>query len=214
MTSRHIPNLNSAGPMPLLKLWNSLRGRSSDNPTSDDGRTARRKPSADSKPAAPKGKPARRILGIGGGPHGALCKQIRPLRVETVLEVSVGDGSRALAVLNALAKHNPQVRYAAIDQFEMSDSPVTLKEFHRSLRAAQTRAQLFPDSISRGLVRIASTIGTIDLVLIAAEADQWQTPAILPLIDRITHQDSVVFYLAGESWQRYQLPKAQVRRAA
>ena len=115
--------------MPLMKLWNSLLGRSapakeqpvrSANPTTDHARlggSASRKPTKKSGRSA---KGSRLSLFGGGGPHGALRKLVKPLQAKTVLEISVGDGSRAIAVLETLGEAQ-KVRYMAIDQFEMAD---------------------------------------------------------------------------------------------
>ena len=110
--------------------------------------------------------------------------------------------------------HKAGFRYAAIDEFESSGGPVSLLEFHRSLRSNDVRAQLFPGTIERGLYRVANTIGTIDLVLIATPPDTWQTPVVLPQLSRIMHAQSQVFYHNGETWDRYRPTTHEVRRAA
>jgi hypothetical protein len=154
-------------------------------------------------------------MGIGGrGPHGGLCKLVRSLNARTILEISVGDGTRAVAVLRALSAGGEQIHYAAIDQFEMSDGPVTLKEFHQSLRAENVRPQFFPGAIAPGLVQVSSTIGAVDLVLIGAESEKWQTAAVLALLPRIIHRRSVVLHLDGDSWNRYEPAAPSVQRRA
>ena len=198
--------------MPLLKLWKSLLGRRDlPGPRADQAKTETNV-TARTKPAS------RGILGIGiRGPHGSLCKLLRPVQAQTVLEVGVGDGTRAIAALQTLAANNPGIRYAAIDQFELAGGPLTLKGFHQALRTAELRrAQIFPETIERGLLRVATTIGPVDLVLIAAPPDRWQTPAVRALIARVTHANTVVFFEEGDTWNRYEppTPLAQSRRAA
>jgi hypothetical protein len=197
--------------MPLLKLWNSLFGRPElADRCADDADTE--------TPVAAKTKPATRgILGIGHrGPHAALCKLLRRVQAQTVLEICVGDGTRAIAALQALSSNNPEVRYAAIDQFEMDGGPLTLKRFHQALRTAELRrAQIFPETIERGLLRVATTIGPVDLVLIAAPPDRWQTPAVLAMLARVAHSKTVVLYEEANSWNEYQLHRGlPARRAA
>lgn len=198
--------------MPLLKLWNSLLGRRDlPGPRADQA-----KPKTD---VAARTKPASRgILGIGyRGPHGSLCKLLRRVPAQTVLEIGVGDGSRAIAALQTLSVNNPGIRYAAIDQFELADGPLTLKGFHQALRTAELRrAQIFPETIQRGLLRVATTIGPVDLVLIAVAPDRWQTPAVRALIARVSHANTVVFFEQDDAWNRYEppTPLAQSRRAA
>ena len=88
-----------------------------------------------------------------------------------------------------------------------------MKEFHQILRAENVRAQIFPDSIERGLVRVASTIGAIDLVLIGAEPEIWQTPSVLALLPRVVHPATVVMYRDGELWKEYKAARPSARAA-
>lgn len=197
--------------MPLLKLWNAILGRRDLPQPGAEQATPEVTVAAKTKDAG------RGILRIGSrGPHGPLCKLLRRVQAERVLEISVGDGSRAIAAVNALSARNPQVRYAAIDQFELGGGPLTLKGFHQALRTADVRSvQIFPETIERGLLRVATTLGPVDLVLIAAPAERWQTPAVQALIARITHGDTVVLYEDGEKWREYEAPtRIQGRRAA
>lgn len=200
--------------MPLLKLWNSICGR--------------RVPTAEQPPAGvvestaglPQEKPnlkskgPRLTLFGGGGGHSALCKLVKPLQAKTVLEIGVGDGSQAIALLQALG-NSTQTRYIAIDQFEMAGGEVTLKAFHQSLRAAGIRPQVYPGPIDRGLDRVGNTIGVIDLCVIAVDVVRWQTPETLSLLRRICTPQTVIFYQDDESWERFTMPPAgPVRRAA
>ncbi len=196
--------------MPLLKLWNSIRGRSTKGQSTDQGPGS--EPQATTKTQKSNRGTARGIF--GGGPHAALCKLVKSVDANSVLEISVDDGSRALAVLETLVKTNKNVRYMAIDQFEMADGPVTLKQFHQTLRSREFRPQLFPETMERGLIRVAHTIGTVDLVLIAAPPKSWQTPEIQPLLSRVTHQESLVLYQDEEgTWTKFSSHVSQ-RRAA
>jgi hypothetical protein len=139
---------------------------------------------------------------------------VQPLQAATVLEISVGDGSRAIAILQTLGD-SQQVRYVAIDQFEMSGGEVTLKAFHKTMRSEGIRPHVFPEPINRGLLRVANTIGPVDLVIIAAGADQWQTPETLSLLARVTHGETVVLFQDEESWERFEpASPIQASRAA
>lgn len=215
--------------MPLLKLWNTLRGRrSAPAAKTAEARTSAADRSLAAEPTAEAGTPAvakpaasRGVLGLGRrGPHAGLCKLVRPLRVTTVLEISVGDGSRAAAVLQTLAKAEPEapLRYIAVDQFELGGGPVTLKQFHQRLRKENIRPQVFPDPVDRALLRVAHTVGAVDLVLIADATADWQEPQRRALLSRVTHRDSVILRLHGEDWRREaasdQSPAAAAARAA
>lgn len=198
--------------MPLRKLWNSIRGRSTPtgNGCDDPAGSANR-----AKPEPPKSKEKPKRGLFGGGPHAGLRKLLKTVEADTVLEISVGDGSRAIAILETLAKQNQKPRYIAIDQFEMADGEVTLKEFHQTLRAHEIRPQVFPQDIENGLTRVAHTVGATDLIIIGADPSVWQTPIIGAKLARISHNGTVILYLSAEGWKKHTLAEpAEIRRAA
>ncbi|MEM8666924.1 MAG: hypothetical protein AAGG48_05380 [Planctomycetota bacterium] len=198
--------------MPLVKLWNSLRRRSKED-SAVESSSIEKSDVSRMEPTA-KSAPKRRFF--GGGPHAGLCKQLKGLDVLTVLEVSVGDGSRALSVVSTLTRKKPtdSIRYIAIDEFELGDGEIGLRDFFRSLRENEIQPKLFPNDIEGGLRRVANTIGAVDLVLIAAAKDQWQTPTTLALLSRISHTKTVILFDDGESWTRYADADSQPRRRA
>jgi hypothetical protein len=213
--------------MPLLKLWNSLCRRSKAQSNVDQSAAPVPQLASTPQPAAVSpstvgevtaksakvAKPAKRSL--FGGPHSALCRQLKGLSVASVLEISVGDGSRALEVMKTLEKQSSQpVRYVAVDQFELGGSELALKDFFRLLREHEIRPQLFPEAVDSGLRRVANTIGAVDLVLIALPVDRWQHPITLHLLSRICHAGTIVFFRDGEAWGRYQPATTAQRRAA
>ena len=204
--------------MPLLKLWNSIRGRSAPKQSPAELQSPAEGPSEARSTAGPAAIPkASRGTGFNifrGGPHAGLCKLLKSVTACSVLEISVEDGSRAIAVLERLAKTRENVRYVAIDPFEMGSGGVTLRQFHQTLRAKNIRPQLFPGTIDRGLLRVAHTIGSVDLVLIAAPVQSWQSPQVLPLLSRVSHAKTVILYLDGETWKPYQFAPASLQRAA
>ena len=198
--------------MPLLKLWKSFRGESNQSVQVSPGNAA------DQQREADQPRPARTKTGngfglFGGGPHGPLRKQLKSLRVTTVLEVGVGDGSRTVAISQALAKNNASVRHLAIDSFEL-DGHIRLVAFHQKLRAEGIHPQVFPGQITEGLAQVAHTVGAIDLILIDAPAEAWQTPAAIGLLARLSHGSTVVLYAEEEAWNRYPVTESLGRRAA
>ncbi len=241
--------------MPLLKLWNSIRGRSNHDTTPvkipavvtvppQAAATPVKRVDTSTPPAAsPKAaaaKPARQKLNLfgGGNPHASLCKLVRSIPAKTVVEINVEDGSRAIAVMETLIQNlppapvatpiengeavdgvqtpaAPAVRYIVIDQFEMAGGATTLKQFHKTLREAGARATVYPETIDRGLIRVANTIGPVDLILISLPVDQWQTPSIESLLKRISHATTVVLHRQGNDWTKHQSGLVVgVRRAA
>lgn len=190
--------------MPLLKLWNSLRGQSTTSPES--------KAEASQKPEAHFSssltgrckqtvkRSAKTPFGMFvGGPHSGLCKQLKTLSVHSVLEIGVGDGSQAIAVMQTLSRQSDSIRYYAIDEFEMSGG-VKLKQFHKTLRNHNIRLQLFPGSVDRGLMKIAHTIGSVDLILVADGSIIDENPAYTEKLSRIAHQETNVLVARNETW--------------
>lgn len=233
--------------MALLKLWNSLLGRPSAQPSQSTNSTQaqpgvdieRAKPDASQastkkSPAKKKKSSSRLSLFGGSSPHAGLLKQLRGVTVDSVLEISAGDGSRAVEVLSLLSENNakklvgdagnPKIRYSVIDQFEMGGGDHTLMQFHQTLRGAGIRPQVFPEVIARGLTRVAHTIGSIDLILVSAaansgtQADSWATPEVKSLLSRVTHDQSLILFQKDDTWEKMALSelgsKPVYRRAA
>ncbi|MCP4888673.1 MAG: hypothetical protein GY904_18920 [Planctomycetaceae bacterium] len=168
---------------------------------------------SDKKATSKKAAPKRRLF--GGGPHAGLCRQLKGLEIESVLEISVDDGTRALAVLEVLQKKCLQpVRYAAIDEFELGGSTFGLRDFYCLLREHDVRPQLFPEKVDNGLRNVANNLGAMDLVLIATTADRWQNPVTLHLLSRITHPDTLILHYENDAWVRFQPETGTLRRAA
>ena len=198
--------------MPLLKLWNAIRGRSNaEQPTAERADQAAETRVA-SKSSAKSSKAGFSLF--GGKTHGGLLKKIAKTGARSVLEISVGDGSRAVAVVETLGKKGVPIRYFGIDQFELGGGEVSLMDFHRTLRSAGIQAQLFPEDLDRGLVRFLHTIGTVDLVLIAEPVERLQEEQIRQLLSRISHGETTILYRQDESWVQFSTSPATMRRAA
>ncbi len=137
---------------------------------------------------------------VSGGPHASLCRMIKKSGATRILEVGVGDGTRAMAVLSTLAKSKPgaELKYIAIDLFEMGDGQLTLKEFHQQLRTINVKPHLIPMPYEQGLVRVVHTFGTVDLLLLA---DQ-DLDSCDPLIARVTDSSSLVLHFDGQNWKQ------------
>ncbi len=205
--------------MPLLKLWNSLRGQSTSTPEpkaeeSQNPTTQVSQNSAKSQSKAVK-RPTKTTFGMfGGGPHSGLCKLLKPLSVHSVLEVGVGDGSRAIAVMETLSRQSDAIRYYAVDEFEMAGG-VNLKQFHQRLRNHNLHPQLFPGPVDRGLTKIAHTIGSVDLILVANASAIDNNPAVTGMLARISHEGTGVLVSRNDTWSPMEVSiENDSRRAA
>ena len=211
--------------MPLRKFWNALCGGSGGEPERGDllagggqESTARAVQSAGAT------KPAGAIQ-----PAGAIKPPVPPKRrgqnalvaavaqhfsaaagETTVLQIGVGDGSSAVDLITHL-QSTGSVRYAAIDQFEAGPAFVAggtrLMDFHRTLRSAGIRPQVFPDDVQTGLSQVRRTIGGVDLVVVAQGCD---VAAIEPSLCRIAHAGTVVLRADGGNWSVQTLPHADL----
>ena len=196
--------------MPLLKLWKTLRGRSSEAGTTES--TA----ATDDQRAPKEGRQRGNILRLGGrGPHASLCKQVRKLpAIARVLEIGVGDGSRGAALIRELEKRSHPFTYAVIDRFEQEGGGLTLKRYHQLMRAEGVRPHIFPNQIEAGLGRVSSTLGAVDLVVLGVPRDEWETPNCLAAFRRIASDRTVLLLQSEEEWIRYELGTGQRRVAA
>ena len=187
--------------MPLLKLWNSIRGQStnpapplSGEPQASDDRAAIQ---GREKSVKPSNKSSFGMF--RGSPHSGLRKRLKTVSASSVLEIGVGDGSRAIATMETLSRQSNSIRYIGIDEFEMAGG-VNLKEFHQTLRNQGIHPKLFPGSVDRALMKIAHTIGAIDLILVTDASVIDENPAIAGLLARISHQETVVLVSRSETW--------------
>tara|TARA_R110002049_G_scaffold4601_5_gene32276 strand:- start:392217 stop:392978 length:762 start_codon:yes stop_codon:yes gene_type:complete len=175
--------------------------------TESTAKAVAKKPAAASSRGA---KTGRGLLGLGRGPHDPLCRAIKKSGATSVLEISVGDGTRAVEVVQTLAKATPgtPIRYTAIDQFELAGGEISLMQFHRDLRQHGIRPQIFPSDIISGVTRVAYTLGAVDLILIAENAaSDSPTPAQWEkLLSRVAHPGTLVLRQTGDAWTRVDVP--------
>lgn len=132
----------------------------------------------------------------------------------TVLEIGAGDGSRAIKVCTVLEETIETVRYVAVDQFEMAGGRTSLMDFHRALRGAGIRPQVFPEPIVSGLTRVAHTIGACDLILVSEQVSDEDLAQMGPQLARIAHPQTQVLVERSGVWNVHTLARVDLRRAA
>ncbi len=202
--------------MPLLKIWNAIWGRTAEEKLAEKQPEVARPAVAAIKPVSSgfSNAVSSGLSLFGSNPHAALCKMVAASQAQSVLEVGVGDGSRAIAVVGTLAKRGMPVRYFGVDEFELAGGTVSLKEFHRTLRSAGIRPQIFPEPVDRGLVRFLHTVGHADLVMLSEPGLLLEDPRFQQLLSRVSHGSTTVLYRQDDVWARLDRESSFLRRAA
>jgi hypothetical protein len=119
--------------------------------------------------------------------------------VQKIVEVGVGAGQRAIRMIAAARLASPQtdIRYVGLDRFEdrsESDGPgMSLKEAHQLLRGANAHIQLVPGPPPDALMRVANSLGKVDLLIMPAELDSESFSRVWFFVPRMLHEQSVVF---------------------
>lgn len=201
--------------MPLRKLWNSICGTQKTEPAeASPTKNPEVRASPTNQKRQPKAQaPKRGILNlVSKGPNAALCRHIKKLKASTVLEVGIGDGTRAEDIIQTLRSTDPnaKIHYSVIDQFEMNGGEVTLKDYHQNLRTIGVTPNLIPMPVEQGLHRVANTVGFIELIVLG-EVDM---TAVAPVLERITNESTVVLKSSEDGWQKIESHQNKNRKAA
>jgi hypothetical protein len=117
-------------------------------------------------------------LGYLSKPSGdrPVYRAIRRCQAKKIVEIGVGDGRRALRMIEVACRTSPQanIHYVGMDPFEDRTEPsgrsLSLKAAHQLLGGKQggrrfatgLRVQLVPGNPAEGLVRMANALGKID----------------------------------------------------
>jgi hypothetical protein len=122
----------------------------------------------------------------------------RPLR--RILEIGLGDGSRALQIIKHARKRrrHADVHYIGVDLFELrphGHTPaLTLKSAYRLLRSAGARVKLVPGDPLSALARTANSINRIDTVIISHGVDAPALARAWFYLPRMLAANAVVYW--------------------
>lgn len=125
-----------------------------------------------------------------------IYRTIRQNRVASILEIGVGDGSRAINMIRVAKKYcsSGSIRYTGIDGFEAdSNSKVSLKDFHQRLSKLEIKLQLVPGEVAAAVQRIANSHLRTDLLVISAGNNTAALDDVWFFVPRMLHAASVVF---------------------
>ena len=102
-----------------------------------------------------------------------LFRLIRERKVKSIVELGIGDGSRACRMIDLASRLSGQsIRYAGIDLFEARQDTATglrYKDAHQLLKRTGAKARLVPGDPLTALSRAANELRDTDLLIIAAD---------------------------------------------
>lgn len=151
-----------------------------------------------------------------------LHRAVRRQRVRRILELGIGDASRAAGLIRTAAIDGSpaDVTYAAVDLFEarpalgvcddpsaVAPEPLPLKEAYRRLKATGAQIRLLPGDPYTALARGANDLGQLDMIILADDVDAESLQAAWFYVPRLLH-DETQFWTArrdGESEVHYEL---------
>jgi hypothetical protein len=144
-------------------------------------------------------------------------RAIHKHHLRTIVELGVGTGQRAVRMIQTarLASPASELRYVGLDRFEdrteSDGSGLSLKAAHQLLRGVPAHIQLIPGPPAEMLIRMANSLGKVDLLLIPAAFDEPEFARFWRFVPRMLHEGSVVFVeRPGENGQRQLAVKSRL----
>ena len=148
-----------------------------------------------------------------------IYKTIRAQRCSSILEVGLGDGTRAERMLRVAQKFsvNKTLRYTGVDFFEGRENgqpKLPLRQVYKQLTSPSVKVQLVPGDLLSALSRIANSHTRTDLVLISAGQDPETLAQCWFYFPRMLHAGSQVLVqdAPGQSFQV--LSRLQIEKMA
>jgi hypothetical protein len=128
-----------------------------------------------------------------------LYRAISQSHARKIVELGVSTGQRAVRMIEIarLASPGQEIHYIGLDPFEgrsEGDGPgLTLKAAHQLLRGDGIRVQLVPGNLADSLVRVANSLGKIDLLIVPSALESASFVRTWFFVPRMLHDESVVF---------------------
>jgi hypothetical protein len=125
-------------------------------------------------------------------------RAVRRLQPKKIVELGIGNCRRAMRMIEVAKRTSPpeNIHYVGMDLFEgraeSAEPPLSLKEAHQTLRATGVRVQLVPGNPSESLIRLANSLGKVDLLIVPAELESSPAARTWFFVPRILHDRSLV----------------------
>lgn len=151
-----------------------------------------------------------------------LYQAIHRNQARTIVELGIGDGQRALRMIEVASQHAPaaEIRYTGVDPFELRPakdlSRLPLKTAYQVLRATGAKVRLLPGDPALALIRMVNELEAADLLLVSAEVCRSSMEKLWFYLPRILHAKTQVFLEEGsqDAAQMRVLSAAEIRRRA
>lgn len=158
----------------------------------------------------------------------AIYRQIRKLRPAKIVELGLGDGTRASRMIRAAMRFSDiEVSYTGIDMFESNSDggpKIGLKSAYRMLSQLGAKSRLLPGDPSSALATAANSLVDTDLIVISSSVNQeslqnaWCfVPRMLQTSTLILHQevrDGGYRTVGAAALEQLSLAASRSRRAA
>lgn len=128
-------------------------------------------------------------------PQKRLLKHVAAAQITSMVEIGLGDISRAQQLIAVSAKKSSEgtVRYTGIDLFEAADGGVTLKQAHQLLHPLPAQIRLVPGNAKSALTRCANELRGTDLIVVSANESSAGLENVWHLVHRMLHKASQVW---------------------
>lgn len=126
-------------------------------------------------------------------------------KIGRIVELGIGDGSRALRMIDAAARNHElqNIQYIGVDLFEgrsASDGPgLMLIEAHRLLKQTGVKIKLLPGDPCEMLVRSANMLNGIDLLLLSSPLEAESLERMWFFVPRMLHERSIVLLESADA---------------
>lgn len=125
-----------------------------------------------------------------------IYKAIRKLKIQSIVEIGLGDGQRAESMIQVAQKYSDPtaIRYTGIDLFEARETEpkLPLREIHKKLTSTGAKCQLVPGDVDSAIARIANSHLRTDLIVISANDPSQQMENGWFFLPRMLHATSLV----------------------
>ncbi|MBX7167889.1 MAG: hypothetical protein K1X74_16265 [Pirellulales bacterium] len=150
-----------------------------------------------------------------------LYRTIKREQVTSILEIGVGEGQRALRMIDLARRLHPEetIRYSGIDLFEARNDGegVAIKEMHRLLSPTGAKFRLIPGDPFSALSRKANDLPKAELVVISSTVDKQSLAKAWFYLPRLLEKHSLVMREEIDEELRVdfdELDRAEVERLA